>query len=270
MTTTSEYYSHKVAVVTGGASGVGLALAESMLGFGAARIVLADLNEQNLDAHAARLLAAHPGKVLGVRTDVTDEAAVKKMIGRAAEFGDGRIDLLFNNAGAGFSGAFEQTSNEDWQNAFALNFYGALYGIRAVLPIMRAQGSGHIVNVISGIAFAPMPLQSMYSATKAALNGLSLSLRAELWDDDIRVSSATPGTTATAIWGDVPPPANAQTAEAAADKILAGVAVNQRLILGDAGDESGARNCFLPEAADGNDQYFVNVARQRKQGAWVV
>lgn len=270
MTTNDEYYLDKVCVVTGAASGVGLALVESMLGFGAARVVLADLNEQNLDAHTTRLLAAYPGKVLGVRTDVTDEADVQEMINRAAEFGAGRIDLLFNNAGAGFGGAFEQTSNEDWHRAFALNFYGALYSIRAVLPIMRAQGSGHIVNVISGIAFAPMPLQSMYSATKAALNGLSLSLRAELWDDNIRVSSATPGTTVTAIWGDTTPPAGAQSAETSAGKILAGVAVNQRLVLGDAGDESGARNCFLPEAADGNDQYFVNVARQRRQGAWVV
>ena len=92
------------------------------------------------------------------------------MIEQAAEFGGGRIDLLFNNAGAGFSGHFEEQTNGDWEKAFALNFYAAVYGIRAVLPVMRAQGGGHIVNIISGIAFYPMAYQTMYSATKAALN----------------------------------------------------------------------------------------------------
>lgn len=80
-----------------------------------------------------------------------------------------RLDLLFNNAGAGFSGFFDRQTKEDWEKAFALNFYGALYEIRCVLPIMRKQGSGHIVNIISGIAFMPMAYQTMYSATKAAL-----------------------------------------------------------------------------------------------------
>ena len=122
------------------------------------------------------------------------------MIRRAAAFGDGRVDFLFNNAGAGLSGNFDEQSNEDWEQAFALNFYGALDGIRAVLPIMRAQGGGHIVNIISGIAFAPMAYQTRYAATKAALNGLTLALRYELWDENIRVTSATPGTTATPIW----------------------------------------------------------------------
>ena len=101
------------------------------------------------------------------------------MIEQAVEFGDGRIDLLFNNAGAGFRGDFEDQADGDWEKAFALNFYGAVYGIRAVLPFMRAQGGGHIVNIISGIAFSPMAYQSMYSATKAALNSLTLALRSE-------------------------------------------------------------------------------------------
>lgn len=272
MTTTSDYYRDKVAVVTGGAQGIGLALAETMLGHGARRVVLADLKEEHLQREAARLNDAHPGKVLGLRCDVTSEADVQELIRRAAEFGDGRIDLLFNNAGAGFGGPFEQQSNQDWEKAFALNFYGALYGIRAVLPVMRAQGSGHIVDVISGIAFYPMPLQSRYAATKAALNALTLSLRAELWDEGIRVSSATPGTTATPIWaeGGTKPPANAQSAEQSAARILQGVAANERLVLGDDGDVSGARTCFAPEYAAGADEYLVNVARKRRQGEWVV
>jgi NAD(P)-dependent dehydrogenase (short-subunit alcohol dehydrogenase family) len=269
---TSEYYQNKVAVVTGGASGIGLALAQTMLSYGARRVVLADISDANLKQETARLDAAYPGKTLGSHCDVTKEDNVHTMIRQAVAFGDGRIDLLFNNAGAGLAGKFEQLSNEDWEKAFALNFYGALYGIRAVLPIMRAQGAGHIVDVISGIAFAPMAYQTMYAATKAALNGLTLALRYELWDENIRVSSATPGTTATPIWksGGGEPPAGAQTPEQSARTILAGVAENQRLVLGDANDVSGARTCFAPEAAEGMDEYLLDVARKRRQGQWVV
>jgi short-subunit dehydrogenase len=137
---------------------------------------------------------------------------------------------------------------------------------------MRAQGGGHIVDIISGIAFFPMAYQTMYSATKAALNGLTLALRYELWDENIRVTSATPGTTATAIWkagGNEPPP-GAQTPEQSARTVLAGVARNERLVLGDEGDLSGAKHCFHPEAATGNDEYLLNVARKRRSGEWVV
>ena len=162
MNAASEYYRNKLAVVTGGASGIGLALAEMMLGYGATRVVLADFNDENLKREAARLNAAYPGKVAGVHCNVTKEADVQSMIRQAAEF-DGRIDLLFNNAGAGFNGYFDRLTNEDWEKAFALNFYGALYGVRAVLPIMRQQGGGHIVNIISGIAFSPMAQTSGWS-----------------------------------------------------------------------------------------------------------
>ncbi len=268
---TSEYYRDKVAIVTGGASGIGLALAETMLSHGAKRVVLADLNDESLNRESARLNSAHAGKVLGLHCDVTKEEFVQAMIRKSAEFG-GRIDLLFNNAGAGLGGFFDKQTNEDWEKAFALNFYGALYGVRAVLPIMRKQGSGHIVSIISGIAFMPMAYQTMYAATKAALNGLTLALRYELWDENIRVTSATPGTTATAIWkaGGTEPPLGAQTPEQSAQTILAGVAENERLVLGDQGDVSGAETCFNPDAAAGVDDYLLNVARKRRAGEWVV
>ncbi len=271
MDATSEYYRDKVAVVTGGASGIGLALAETMLSYGAKRVVLADFHDENLKREATRLNTAHAGKVLGLHCDVTKEDEVRGMIRKAAEFG-GRIDILFNNAGAGLGGFFDQQTNEDWEKAFALNFYGALYGIRAVLPVMRRQGSGHIVDVISGIAFMPMALQTMYAATKAALNGLTLALRYELWDENIRVTSATPGTTATAIWkaGGTEPPPDAQSPEESARTILAGVARNERLVLGDEGDVLGAKGCFNPDYAEQTDEYLLNVARKRRSGEWVV
>lgn len=272
MSEKNEYYRDKVAVVTGGASGIGLALAETMLAEGARRVILADVNDANLVRETGRLNGIHPGRALGVRCDVTKEGDVKAMIGQAAEVGGGRIDLLFNNAGAGLGGYFDRQTNEDWEKAFALNFYGAVYGIRAVLPLMRSQGGGHIVNIISGIAFSPMAYQTMYAATKAALNALTLALRYELWDENIRLTSATPGTTATAIWagGGVAVPPGAQTPEQSAQTILAGVARNDRLVLGDEGDASGARSAFNPDAAAGMDDYLLNVARKRRRGEWVV
>jgi len=266
---TNEYFKDKVAVVTGGASGIGLALAETMLSYGARQIVLADFNDENLRREAARLNSAYPAKVLGIHCNVTKEEDVREMIQRAAAFG-GRIDILFNNAGAGLGGAFDMQTNDSWEKAFAVNFYGALYGIRAVLSFMRKQGSGHIVNTISGIAFAPMAYQTMYSATKAALNGLTLALRYELWDENIRVTSATPGTVATAIWQSKGAPTGAQSAKQSAHTILAGVARNERLVLGDQADVSGAKQCFDPDAAAAMDDYLLNVARKRRGGEWIV
>jgi len=269
VTSTSEYYRDKVSVVTGGASGIGLALAEMQLSYGARRIVLADINRDILNQETARLDADFPGRALGIHCDVTRETDVRSMMQQAVEFG-GQIDLLFNNAGAGFGGSFEQQTNMDWEKAFALNFYAALYGIRAVLPIMRKQGGGHIVNTISGIALFPMAYQTMYSATKAAVNGLTLALRYEFWDENIRFTSATPGTVATAIWQDRRAPPGAQSPQQSAQAILAGVARNERLVLGDEQDRKGAPHCFDPQAAASVDEYLLNVARKRRRGEWAV
>ena len=263
---TEAYYRDKGAVITGGASGIGLALAETILYYGAKTVILVDINEANLLRESERLNAARPGQTLGIRCDVTNEEEVKGMIGQAAQFGGGRIDLLFNNAGAGFGGHFDKQTNGDWAKAFALNFYGAVYGIRAVLPVMRAQGGGHIVNIISGIAFYPMAQQTMYSATKAALNGLTLALRYELWDENIRLTSATPGTVATAIWGDTEAPSGSQSPEQSARMILSGVAKNERLVFGDETDTKGARICFNPDSAETIDDHLLNVARKRRRG----
>jgi NAD(P)-dependent dehydrogenase (short-subunit alcohol dehydrogenase family) len=267
---TEAYYRDKGAVITGGASGIGLALAETILSYGAKRVILVDINEANLLRESERLNAARPGQTLGIQCDVTNEEEVKRMIQQAAEFGAGRIDLLFNNAGAGFAGHFDEQTNGDWAKAFALNFYGAVYGIRAVLPVMRAQGGGHIVNIISGIALFPMAYQTMYSATKAALNGLTLALRYELWDENIRLTSATPGTVATAIWGDTEAPLGSQSPEQSARTILSGVAQNERLVFGDETDASSSRSCFNPDAAEAVDDYLLNVARKRRRGEWAV
>lgn len=277
------YFAGKAAAVTGGASGIGLALCEELLESGADRVVLADFNRENLAQHEARLSRQYPGRVKGVLCNVTVEDEVRDMIGRASEFGGGRLDLLVNCAGAALTGKFteepdgldpgnpflrKRTTNEDWKNGFAINFYGPLYGCRHAIPLMLRQGGGQIVNIISGIAFSPMAYQSIYAATKSALNALTLCLRAEYAHHNIRFNSATPGTTATAIFkeaGSAPP--EAQTPHQSAQRILNGVANNDRLILGDDSDLEGAGTCFLPDiGAKRLDEVFLAFARQRRSG----
>jgi NAD(P)-dependent dehydrogenase (short-subunit alcohol dehydrogenase family) len=260
-----EYYENKVAVVTGAASGIGLALSEMILSLGARAIVMADINAGRLNTESERLSAIYPNRVLGFKTDVTSHEEIDHLIRRAVEFGSGRVDLLFNNAGLGMMKSFDDSTNEDWKLAFGVNFYSALYGIRAVLPVMRAQGGGHIANTASGIAFCPMANQSVYSATKAALVGLTLSLRYELWDENIRLSVVIPGTVATPIWqGNAPE--FAITPEESARAILNGVALNERIVFVTDADRSGATYSFNPEAAKHMDEYLLNVARRRRGG----
>lgn len=281
MNVDTKYFAGKTVVVTGAASGIGLAIIEELLSYRASKAVLADFNQENLTKHTERLAAEYPGKVTGILCDITKEEQVKNMIAKAHDFCDGRIDILFNNAGAGLGGFFVEPTdrgdmsdefkvqtNDDWKKAFDLNFYGALYGCREAIPLMQKQGGGQIINVISGIVNMPMPYQTMYAATKAALSALSLSLRYEFWDDNIKIAPATPGTTATAIWGDLDVPETAQTPQQSAQRILAGVAKNDRIIYGDDGDVSGGQNgaSSNPEIMKFNDEYLLNIARIRRTG----
>jgi len=264
-----EYYENKVAVVTGGASGIGLALCEMLLSFGAKAVIMADISADRLNKESKRLNAMYPGKVFGIETDVTKQESVFSMIRKAAEFGEGHIHFLFNNAGLGLMKSFDETTDADWKFGFDVNFFGALYGIRAVLPIMRAQGGGHIANTASGIGFCPMAYQSMYAATKSALIGLTGSLRYELWDENIRVSTVIPGTVATPIW-EGKAPETAITPEESARGILKGLAENERIVFVTDDDRSGAIHSTNPDSARGMDEYLLNVARKRRKGEVVV
>ena len=261
-----EYFYGKTASVTGAASGVGLALTEELLQSGAAKVVMADISQDRLNEHEKRLKERYGDRVKGIFCDITVEENVQNMINQSAHFFGSRFDLLFNNAGALFTQWFDEASNADWKAAFDLNFYGALYGTRAVLPIMKKQGGGQIINVISGTAFMPMPQWSAYAATKAALNALSVAIRAEYWDDNIKISSATPGTTSTAIFGEGNTPKTAQTPQQSAIRILRGVANNDRIIFGDDADVSGAAYSYRSSRQKIYDKYLLRVARERRKG----
>ena len=129
---------------------------------------------------------------------------------------------------------------------------------------MVKQGGGQIVNTISGIAILPMAAQSRYAATKAALNALTLALRSEYWDDNVKISSASPGLVATDIWeGNVPEAA--QTPQQPARRILSGVAKNDRIIFADL-DVSFVANSNNPSAQQEIDEYLLHVARERRKG----
>jgi NAD(P)-dependent dehydrogenase (short-subunit alcohol dehydrogenase family) len=259
-----EFYADKVAVVTGGASGIGLAMTELMLGLGAT-VIMADINETKLNTEVTRLAQQYPGKIFGKKTDVGKADEVQALVDYAVEKG-GRLDLMFNNAGLPLAKPIDEITMEDWKFAFDVNFYGALYGTLAALGVMRAQGGGHIANTASGIAFSPMPLQAMYSATKAALHGLTLALRAELWDENIFLHSVIPGTVATPIWGDHPVPEGALTPEESARTILEKVKDNMRIVFVDPRDMQGAKNNNDPELQPYIDEYFNRVAAARKAG----
>ena len=266
-----EYFKGKTAIVTGGASGIGLALLNELLQSGAKKVVMADINQGRLDEEGTKLETQFPGKVKTIQCNVASEENVRQMVDEAVTFFVGELDLLFNNAGIGAGGAFCDSSNDDWKTAFDINFFGALYGMRATLPIMEKQGSGQIINTISGIAFLPMAYQTCYAATKAALNALTLAMRSEYWDAGIKISAATPGIVATHIFDDYGTPEKSQSPQMAASRMLDGVVKNERIIFGSDDDVNAASDSFNPAAASQQhmDEYLLHIARKRRSGSTV-
>jgi len=174
-----------VVLVTGASSGIGAATAPAASQAGA-RVVLAARREDRI-----RQLAAELGAAVHVRCDVTDSKQVAAAVD-AATSAFGRIDVLVNNAGQGLHAPLEQIDPEDFRAVLDLNLVAPLVTMQAVVPVMRKQGAGSIVNVSSGITFSALPGSAAYSASKAGLNKLSAVARAELADAGIAVSTMYP------------------------------------------------------------------------------
>jgi NAD(P)-dependent dehydrogenase (short-subunit alcohol dehydrogenase family) len=193
-------FGQTVAIVTGGASGIGAALGRELARRGA-HVVLADRDEEGVRVEAERL-AGGGGGAEAVALDVRDADAVERVVARTFEV-HGRLDYLFNNAGIGVGGWAEDLELEkDWRYSVDVNLMGPVHGIQAAYPRMVTQGFGHIVNTASMAAFMATALTAPYGATKHAVLGLSRALRVEGALRGVRVSVLCPGVVRTPILPD--------------------------------------------------------------------
>ena len=174
-------------LITGCSSGLGRALAGTVIGDGHSAVVTA-----RDEAAVADLVELAPDRVLGAALDVTDPARAAAVV-RQAEDRFGAVDVLVNNAGYGYRAAVEEGDDADVRALFETHFFGSVTMVKAVLPGMRARRAGSIVNLSSIGAHVRPPGSGYYAAVKAALEGLSGSLRAELQPLGISVTVVAPG-----------------------------------------------------------------------------
>ncbi|MEU9064342.1 SDR family oxidoreductase [Streptomyces sp. NPDC048430] len=169
------------AVVTGGASGIGLATARLLADRGA-RVACLDLKPDDV-----------PAPLLGIHGDVADDASVRTAVEEAARLLGG-IDILVNNAGIGAQGSIEDNTDDEWRRVFDVNVLGMVRVTRAALPHLRRSGAAAIVNTCSIAATAGLPDRALYSATKGAVLSLTRAAAADLVPAGIRVNCVNPGT----------------------------------------------------------------------------
>jgi 3-oxoacyl-[acyl-carrier protein] reductase len=189
----------KVAVVTGGTRGIGLAVAGALLERGA-RVAISGRTGANLDAARKALGAAADARLEAVAADVADEAGARELVERAvARFGG--LDVLVNNAGVGLFASIADLTPADWRRVIDTNLTGVFYCCHAAIPHLRARGGGWIFNVSSLAGKNAFVGGGAYCASKAGLNAFSEVLMQEVRHDDIRVSYIMPGSVDTEFGG---------------------------------------------------------------------
>lgn len=243
---TLRIFDGALAIVTGGASGIGRALGEALARRGA-HVVLADLQVEAA-TEIASAIRADGGQATAAKLDVVDFEAVNRLVQETATL-HGRLDYLFNNAGIGVGGEVRHYDIGDWCRVLDVNLRGVVNGVQAAYPIMLRQGFGHIVNTASMAGLVPAPWIVSYTAAKHAVVGLSLALRIEAACAGVRVSVLCPGVIRTPIlegggkYGELLQPVSAERQRAYwdryrpmdpgkfAQKVLQAVARNRPIII---------------------------------------
>ncbi len=178
----------KIAIVTGGGSGIGEATARLFAAEGAT-VVIADKNK----AQASRIAKALGGPCSAVALDVAQSADVKKMITAVAKK-HGRIDILVNNAGYGITGSVVETSEDDWNALMSVNINGVYHGCRHVIPIMARQGGGVIINTASVTSRVGIKDRAAYVTSKGAVAAMTRAMALDHVGQNIRINAIAPGT----------------------------------------------------------------------------
>jgi len=182
---------NSIAVVTGAGSGTGRSLAIALANEGIKGIAISDWNAETLSETEA-LLAESGVPCVSVVADVSKLADVERLRDETVARHGGATHL-FNNAGVGLLGGFDQISLDDFEWLMGVNFWGVVYGCKTFLPILRSQSSAHIINISSVFGIVAPPEQTAYASSKFAVRGFTESLRHELEGTEVSVSSVHPG-----------------------------------------------------------------------------
>ncbi len=191
--------SGKVALVTGASSGIGSATALALAAEGAS-VALVGRRFDRLQALAQKIsdISGNSGQALSIIADVANETQVQDALSKTkAQFG--RLDILVNNAGVMQLGEVDGANTEDWRSMININLLGLMYTTHAALPVMKAQGGGHIVNISSTSGRVAMANCAVYAATKFGVVAFSEALRQEVHSNKIRVTIVEPGAVSTEL-----------------------------------------------------------------------
>jgi peroxisomal 2,4-dienoyl-CoA reductase len=180
----------KVALITGGGSGIGRGIADLLAALGA-HVVLASRKLERVQAAAAEIIGAG-GQASAIAVDVREPERVKQMVVEVSET-HGRIDLLVNNAAGNFYAPSESLSANAWKTVIDIDLNGTFFCSQAVLPVMRAQGGGSIVNISMTLHYRGWPLMAHAAAAKAGIDALTKTLALEWARDGVRVNAVAPG-----------------------------------------------------------------------------
>jgi 3-oxoacyl-[acyl-carrier protein] reductase len=191
--------SGKVAIVTGGSRGIGLAIARALVGEGA-HVAITGRSGAHLSAARPAIESVGPGSVETLQADVRDYGAVQRTV-EAAVGRFGGLDILVNNAGVGAFTDVASMTPDQWAEVIGTNLTGAFHMTHASLPHLRRRGGGFIINISSLAGKNPFPQGAAYCASKAGLNSFSEALMQEVRYDNIRVSYVMPGSVATGFSG---------------------------------------------------------------------